>query len=136
MTDSTNRLVNYSIWSLTMLDSIKLFPWRCAVTLKVNSCMSLFLSHPRTAHLGFDGRYYCLDFARVFPPEKLPSAYHIILSLCTFFSLNFLQGAKEVGEWKIQHLLIQATPTRTCQEISRAFKFGRLFRIYRQKFVS
>lgn len=27
-------------------------------------------------HRGYDHRFYCLDFARVFPPEKLPKKYY------------------------------------------------------------
>lgn len=30
-------------------------------------------------HVGDDGHFYCLDFARIFPPERLPKTY---VSLC------------------------------------------------------
>jgi len=32
----------------------------------------LYLCGDIEGHKGFDGSYYCLDFARVFPPERLP----------------------------------------------------------------
>lgn len=35
----------------------------------------LYLCGDIEGHLGQDGKYYCLDFARVFPPENLPEEY-------------------------------------------------------------
>lgn len=32
----------------------------------------IYLCGDIEGHLGTDGKFYCLDFARVFPPEKLP----------------------------------------------------------------
>jgi len=35
---------------------------------------TLYLCGDIEGHIGFDDQLYCLDFARVFPPEKLPAS--------------------------------------------------------------
>lgn len=37
----------------------------------------LYLCGDIEGHLGQDGKFYCLDFARVFPPENLPDEYEL-----------------------------------------------------------
>ena len=40
-----------------------------------NSTELIWMCGDIEGHLGKDGKYYCLDFARTFPPEHLPKQF-------------------------------------------------------------